>query len=257
MRRGTQGFTLIELLVVIAIIAILAAILFPVFAQAKERGRAAACLSNCSQMGMALIRYVDDYDGTFFAQKPVGPAYYAPSRWLGIYENWTEVLMPYIMNKGVFRCPSADMSDEVLWYTKPEVWRYPAIDYTVTYGMTEMILGGGYDPALGSYRLWRQSELRNLSRIAVLGDSVHTYSAVCAQDLDGNGKYEYYWAASKTEPPSNYVYGIPRHFGGINVVLADGHAKFSGPRIRSTYTNSDRDDWRWWYYKVKVGPDSK
>src|SRR5690348_16631762 len=60
-----RGFTLIELLVVIAIIAILAAILFPVFAQAREKARGIACISNLKQIGLALISYAQDYDGTY------------------------------------------------------------------------------------------------------------------------------------------------------------------------------------------------
>jgi prepilin-type N-terminal cleavage/methylation domain-containing protein/prepilin-type processing-associated H-X9-DG protein len=240
-RCGTGGFTLIELLVVIAIIAILAAILFPVFAQARERGRASACLSNCKQIGIGLMLYVDDYDGTFFTQKPAGPYY---GGYPGIVVNWTEVLMPYIKSKAVFICPSADLSDSVLLYTRPDTWRYPAIDYKVTYGMPEGILGG-YG------KLWTQSEIPCPGEIGMIADSVSTYSQECLMDLDGDGKQESYWPSSKTEAPSYYVYGIPRHFGGINVVFGDGHAKFSGQRIRSTWS----DAYRWWYYKVKVKPD--
>ena len=65
MSKIKKGFTLIELLVVIAIIAILAAILFPVFAQAREKARQTSCLSNCKQLGTALQLYVDDYEETF------------------------------------------------------------------------------------------------------------------------------------------------------------------------------------------------
>src|SRR5438270_13493252 len=68
-----NGFTLIELLVVIAIIAILAAILFPVFAQAREKARAAACLSNTKQIALALIAYTQDYDENFPTSLWVGP----------------------------------------------------------------------------------------------------------------------------------------------------------------------------------------
>src|SRR5436305_5829833 len=65
MRKQNRAFTLIELLVVIAIIAILAAILFPVFAQAREKARSISCLSNTKQLGLAVMMYVQDYDETF------------------------------------------------------------------------------------------------------------------------------------------------------------------------------------------------
>ena len=98
MRRLLRtAFTLIELLVVIAIIAILAAILFPVFAQARERARQAACLSNCKQIGLAVMMYAEDYDQAY-------PLYvHAPNhdQW------WYETIQPYVKNKQVFVCPSA------------------------------------------------------------------------------------------------------------------------------------------------------
>jgi len=92
--RTQSGFTLIELLVVIAIIAILAAILFPVFAQAREKARAVSCLSNCKQIGTSMYMYVQDYDET------------APHMGSGDYTNR---LYPYIKNAQVFLCP--DRSD--------------------------------------------------------------------------------------------------------------------------------------------------
>src|SRR5579862_1797833 len=79
--RTDKGFTLIELLVVIAIIAILAAILFPVFAQAREKARQASCLSNAKQIGLAILLYAQDYDETYPPGSYEDPARTSPTPW--------------------------------------------------------------------------------------------------------------------------------------------------------------------------------
>ena len=102
-RRAKAGFTLIELLVVIAIIAILAAILFPVFAQAREKARQAACMSNQKQIGTALLMYTQDYDEMFPLRYGDGnPADFEE----GVQRSWKNMVYPYIKNKQVFACPS-------------------------------------------------------------------------------------------------------------------------------------------------------
>src|SRR5260221_6614501 len=115
MRRSRSGFTLIELLVVIAIIAILAAILFPVFAQAREKARATSCLSNEKQMGTAIQMYVQDYDEKlFFYASTSSPS---RSRSGAIVPNaanvnpvrWWNALMPYTKNTQILVCPSDDL----------------------------------------------------------------------------------------------------------------------------------------------------
>src|SRR5687767_11115993 len=112
MKRKT-GFTLIELLVVIAIIAILAAILFPVFAQARDKARQTQCLSNARQIGNALMMYVQDYDETFFHQAPynqridVGAGFWGPSYSTNV--RWPFAHMPYLKSHQVFACPSDRM----------------------------------------------------------------------------------------------------------------------------------------------------
>jgi hypothetical protein len=100
MKRISQAFTLIELLVVIAIIAILAAILFPVFAQAREKARQTSCLSNMKQLGLGLIMYAQDYDGTLMQTTYEDPA--VPK----LKIHWSYVVQPYVKNLGIFVCPS-------------------------------------------------------------------------------------------------------------------------------------------------------
>jgi prepilin-type N-terminal cleavage/methylation domain-containing protein len=105
-----RGFTLIELLVVIAIVAILAAILFPVFAQAREMARRTTCTSNLRQMGAGLMMYVQDYDETFMAANFNDSVFGFPPH-THRYDDGSpifmvDVLQPYVRNLGMFYCPT-------------------------------------------------------------------------------------------------------------------------------------------------------
>ena len=93
--RKARAFTLIELLVVIAIIAILAAILFPVFQKVRENARRTACLSNCKQLGLAYMQYNQDYDEAFIFCAQYGNA----------GQGWAGRLYPYVKSTGVYKCP--------------------------------------------------------------------------------------------------------------------------------------------------------
>jgi type II secretory pathway pseudopilin PulG len=136
---------LIELLVVIAIIAILAAILFPVFAQARDKARSAACLSNMQQIGKALMIYMQDYDEktTWFWNSQVGR-----QNFLAGY--WYQVLLPYTKNVQVFICPSVtgrgparDQNGDLCW---PDLKPYPNLN-RCGYGYNIGHVGyGGGDP---------------------------------------------------------------------------------------------------------------
>ena len=111
--RDNRAFTLIELLVVVTIIAVLAAILFPVFARARENARRASCMSNLKQIGLALMMYVQDYDETYPYASMDGndPLYAAPDA------SWPYLLQPYTKSLQVFTCPSSTSgSNAGIWF---------------------------------------------------------------------------------------------------------------------------------------------
>ncbi|HEY0073516.1 MAG TPA: DUF1559 domain-containing protein [Abditibacteriaceae bacterium] len=100
-RPTRQGFTLIELLVVIAIIALLAAILFPVFARARENARKSSCINNVKQIGLGLAQYTQDFDETFIR------AWYVNNQASDTtYYKWMDAIFPYVKSEQVFKCPS-------------------------------------------------------------------------------------------------------------------------------------------------------
>jgi prepilin-type N-terminal cleavage/methylation domain-containing protein/prepilin-type processing-associated H-X9-DG protein len=125
-----RGFTLIELLVVIAIIAILAAILFPVFARAREKARQTSCLSNMKQLTLAALAYVQDYDEMTMRTNNVVSSYTLPSGNVSPSRNclWMYQVYPYVMNVAVFDCPSHSYR-----------WNPDAYDASFGYGMSEYV----------------------------------------------------------------------------------------------------------------------
>ncbi len=129
-----KGFTLIELLVVIAIIAILAAILFPVFAKAREKARQASCSANEKEICLALLMYAQDYDEVFPIQ------FFG---WDAIPPTWREPVQAYINNWQIFQCPS-----ERQWYA----------EYGINPHWTDLGLGGWYGQTLPLARFERPAE---------------------------------------------------------------------------------------------------
>jgi len=166
-RSDRRAFTLIELLVVIAIIAILAAILFPVFAQARERARMSACLSNTRQLGTALMLYVQDYDETYPYIR-----FHCGSDCL----TWKNVIRPYLKNLDVLACPSNPFAKTIPGLagavsSRPgpngEGWSYqPEQRMPVSYAMNSCAstwvaadqLRAGQSPPLRSAELARPAE---------------------------------------------------------------------------------------------------
>lgn len=146
-----SGFTLIELLVVIAIIAILAAILFPVFARAREQARAASCVSNMKQVVLAELMYAQDYDETFAASRQVDISNGAGDCTPGSKIGWKGLTQPYIKNWQVYRCPSNpnniyksdDASPFTDWQNNNQEPRYSQLNAPISYARNGRVFGAG------------------------------------------------------------------------------------------------------------------
>jgi len=195
-----RGFTLIELLVVIAIIAILAAILFPVFARAREKARQSSCLSNHKQTALGFLMYIGDYDGVY-------PTYWtsgSPSRYC------FQKIAPYVKNLQVFICPSHDIS------------RFDWDTWTQNDGYALWAAGGGsgigYNCALGCWVDYTSNHKWDTG----IKDSEIVKPAECIMigDCSYGGKLIY--------PSSDYSYLAAVHNGGGNAAFCDGHAKWYG-----------------------------
>ncbi len=209
-----SGFTLIELLVVIAIIAILAAILFPVFSQAREKARQAACLNNAKNMGMATMMYVQDQDETF---PPVRFGAGRPCAELGggapTYTSWRMLIQPYQRNWQIFDCatiPGQLCSEEY----REAGQSYPRyLDYQLN----------GSQFCGSSWRRWVTWQLAILPMPASL-IFIQEGALQCAPDTGT-------WC--------NWIFRreTARHNGGKNWTFADGHSKWMKPQNTTSPTN--------------------
>jgi prepilin-type N-terminal cleavage/methylation domain-containing protein/prepilin-type processing-associated H-X9-DG protein len=187
LRQRKSAFTLIELLVVIAIIAILASILFPVFARARENARRSSCLSNTKQLGLGVMQYTQDYDEKL------------PGSWNNAVPEdeslwWGNKIQPYIKSSQLFFCPSdskhTSSSPLNRWNTSYG-WNYAFLDADIgTYAKGGIALSAVYIPA----------------ETVMIADSNNDLPGI----IYSQGLYA----------------PLARHLEGINVAFCDGHSKW-------------------------------
>ncbi len=267
--ENRRGFTLIELLVVIAIIAILAAILFPVFAQAREKARSTSCLSNFKQVALAHLMYVQDNDeklAPFMWGPGDGGFSYNPATCF----TWPQMVQPYVKSWPLFRCPSDPYANDAQSFTNmgigandPQRHKEYAIGLNTNLGYNYMYCAPMNDNVAQSHG-FPLAAWEGAANSIMYVDSVWDYSGCDVPAGGGNWFIEapsyWYsdtwwwfggWQIDNCYSWLHYGGTFPRHTNAMNVAFVDGHVKIqrvgdllAGVNPR-TYEVFDREAYKW------------
>jgi prepilin-type N-terminal cleavage/methylation domain-containing protein/prepilin-type processing-associated H-X9-DG protein len=217
-KKHVHAFTLIELLVVIAIIAILAAILFPVFAQARESARKTVCLSNVKQFNLACQMYTQDYDEMIPIQFGAAPGANTDEAPNGTFGSWIDLVMPYIKNLPIVICPDAPFRSLDVAHT---------LDYELSYSIMGEAAASGWPNWITRQSAWFQiycpANIRydGLAGIAVYSDPTkYPYAA-----LPGGGPVG--------PVPSKTLAGVARPAEMIYIFDGGNYDGWHGPEFNS------------------------
>ncbi len=215
-RQGHRGFTLIELLVVIAIIAILAAILYPIMANAKERGRQIKCCSNLKQLSQAFRKYCDDYNGCM----PAGACAQSGVEWTGMtrvmdpnFDLANGQLWDYVRNRGVYLCPTDKGRKAVGVIGQP-------IDFPFSYSLNEEMSSNYGGKGTEAFKNPLKLDTETAGRASKVLLLIH--EARANPKIAGSGINDGYfgWRTDYNDLPSNV------HYDGSTCSYVDCHARW-------------------------------
>ena len=224
-----SAFTLIELLVVIAIIAILAAILFPVFARARENARRSSCSSNLKQIGLGVMQYVQDYDSNYPTTLTVTPSGNL---------SWRQTIQTYIKSTQVMQCPSNSNKD---WQTHAANGGYPAVfaSYASSTSQSVDTLAADGVGAMGYNLSIPESVIESPSSCIMVVESTAPNS-----NFDIRNPTDFGVETSNTSTPTR-GHLFAGHLSTSNFLFADGHVKSLRPlrTMNSTATEAGTNQW--------------